>query len=335
VTCHSPARIGLLDTSKAIDTQVGTKEIAMRIVVGVDESQASSVASELVSATTWPVGTSIRLVTAHELGPHLTRLGQGDSPSGSDGEADRRLSASLGTLADGLHRRGYATETVIARGRAADVLLAEADDLAADLIIVGSRGRGAAATALLGSVSATLVDQAACPVLVARIPSVTKILVATDGSQSAEAIPAVLAAWHVFLDASIDVLAVAPPSSRADPLVAAGMVGMAPAPVEALHEVSRHQVMAGDMAARLVHAGWRAESAVRPGEPAQEIESAAKEWGTDLIITGSRGLSGMRRRLMGSVAHHVLVHARCSVLVMRGHVPARQPRSVPVPSTAT
>jgi nucleotide-binding universal stress UspA family protein len=113
------------------------------------------------------------------------------------------------------------------------------------------------------------------------------------------------------------------------------MVGMAPAPVEALHEVSRHQVMAGDMAARLVHAGWRAESAVRPGEPAQEIESAAKEWGTDLIITGSRGLSGMRRRLMGSVAHHVLVHARCSVLVMRGHVPARQPRSVPVPSTAT
>jgi nucleotide-binding universal stress UspA family protein len=332
VTRHSPARIGLLDSSEALDMQVGTEEIAMRIVVGVDESQASSVAAELVSATTWPVGTSLRLVTAHELGPD--RTGSGQTPSGP-GEADRELAGFLGALADPLHRRGYATETVIARGRAADVLLAEADDMAADLIVVGSRGRGTAAAALLGSVSATLVDHAACPVLVARIPSVTRILVATDGSQSAEAIPSVLAAWHVFLDAPIDVLAVAPPSGLADPLVLAGMLGAGPGPVNAPHEISRHEVLAGDMAARLANAGWRAEGAVRHGEAAQEIESAAREWASDLIITGSRGLSGLRRRLLGSVAHHVLLHSRCSVLVMRGHVPARQPRSAPVPAAAT
>ena len=92
--------------------------------------------------------------------------------------------------------------------------------------------------------------------------------------------------------------------------------------------------MADEMAARLSRAGWRAEGAVRHGEAAQEIESAAKEWGTDLIVTGSRGLSGLRRVLVGSVAHHVLMHSSCSVLVMRGHVPARQSRAVPVPRAA-
>ena len=307
----------------------------MRIVVGVDESEASSIAAELVSATTWPRGTSIRLVSAVELGPLRASPEPRTSGSGGRSAADRELSDFLGTLAEPLHRRGYATEAVIAHGRAADVLLAEADNMAADLIVVGSRGRGAAATALLGSVSATLVDHAACPVFVARVASVTRILVATDGSQSAEAIPPVLAAWRTFLDASIDVLAVAPPRGRDEPVVSAGMRGIEPGPTDAPHEVSRHRVMADEMAARLARAGWRAEGAVRYGEAAQEIEAAAREWGTDLIITGSRGLSGLQRLVMGSVAHHVLTHSTSSVLVMRGHVPARQPSALPIPGAAS
>lgn len=306
----------------------------MRIVVGIDASDASSIASELVSATTWPRGTSIRLVSAHELGSGRTSPEPLPSRSNEDTDADRQLAALLGALAEPLHRRGFATETVIARGRAADVLLAEADDIGADLIVVGSRGRGAAASALLGSVSATLVDHASCPVLVARVPSITRILVATDGSRSSEAIPSVLAAWHVFLDAPIDVLAVAPPSGRGDSVLTPGMPGTERWAPGASHEVSRHRVMAEEMAARLVRAGWHAEGAVRNGEAAQEIVLAAREWSTDLIITGSRGLSGLQRLLVGSVAHHVLTHTTSSVLVMRGHVPARQSSAVPVPGAA-
>lgn len=305
----------------------------MRIVIGVDESDASLVAYELVSATTWPTGTSFRLVSAHELGPGSSGPAPKSSEPGGSAEAERKLSAFLAGIAEPLHQRGHATEAVIARGRPADVLLTEADDMSADLIVVGSRGRGAAASALLGSVSATLVDHAACPVLVARAPDVTRILIATDGSQSAEAIPSVLAAWRVFLDAPIDVLAVAPPSGR-DPIVLPGVLGGAES-LNATHDVGRHRVMVGEMAARLVRAGWSAEGAVRNGEAAYEIESAARDWGTDLIITGSRGLSGLRRLLLGSVAHHVLLHSSCSVLVMRGHVPARQLRSVPVPSVGS
>jgi nucleotide-binding universal stress UspA family protein len=307
----------------------------MRIVLGVDGSDASRNVLDLVTATVWPADTNIRLVGAFELPADWVGLAPAPSDPVAEDEAQRALFNMLRRLSEPIRRRGYATETVVARGRAADVLLAEADDVNADLIVVGSRGLGVAASVLLGSVSATLVDHAVCPVLVARGPSVTRILVATDGSQSAEAIPAVVAAWNVFRDAPITVLSVAAPSIGGEgTTLMRGMLGGDPPRLDAWHEVDRHRVMAGEMAARLVAAGWHAESSVRVGEAAREIETAAADLGADLIITGSRGLSGLQRLLMGSVAHHVLLHSRSSVLVMRGHVPAHQQRRLLEPATA-
>lgn len=306
----------------------------MRIVMGVDGSDSSLTALQLVTSTNWPADTSMRLVGAVDM---LTDWAAIPSSSGlGDSDPHRSFFDTVHELSEPLRLQGYATETVVASGRPADVLLAEADDLSADLIVVGRRGLGAAASALLGSVSATLVDHAASPILVARHPRVTRILVATDGSQSAEAIPAVLAAWGAFREAPIHVLSVAPPSSPGD--VATAIPGMPPGGprnLNASYEVDRHHLMAGEMAARLVAAGWRAEALVSRGEAAHEIETAATEFGVDLIITGSRGLSGLRRLLLGSVAHHVLLHSICSVLVMRGHVPAREQHPLPLTATAS
>lgn len=308
----------------------------MQIVIGVDGSDAALTALELVTTTSWPADTNVRLVGAFDL---LTDWDLLAPPTAGGGERDPQRSRfdSVQALAEPLRLQGYATETVFARGRPADVLLAEANDVGADMIAVGSRGLGVAASALLGSVSATLVDHAACPVLVARGPRVSRILIATDGSQSSEGIPAVITAWGIFRDSQIDVLSVAPHASPdGGATMLTGIPGSAPQQSDALHDVDRHRVMAAEMAARLRAAGWRAESLVRHGEPAREIEAAAADLGADLIITGSRGLSGLQRLLMGSVAHHVLLHSRCSVLVMRGHVAARAPQphlpAIAVPS---
>jgi nucleotide-binding universal stress UspA family protein len=301
----------------------------MRIVVGVDGSEASLTALELVASTTWPAGTNIRLVGAYE-----RPLFGGLSPLPADAVADETTQGALFTTLQCLSKRlegnAYATETVVARGRPADVLLTEADDLRADMVVVGSRGLGVVPSALLGSVSATLVDHASCPVLVARRPGVTRIVLATDGSQSAEAIPAVLLAWNLFRDAPIKVLNVAPsPSDTARAVLVSALVGEdAATGTYASHEIDRHRLMADEMARRLVAGGRHAEGSTRTGEAATQIEAAAAEWGADLIVTGSRGLSGMQRLIMGSVAHHVLLHSRSSVLVMRGHVPAAQSREV-------
>ncbi|MBA3687811.1 MAG: universal stress protein [Chloroflexi bacterium] len=308
----------------------------MRIVMGVDGSDASLTALDLVAGTSWPTETKIRLVGAFELPAVRTGLAAPPSDPMADDDLQRTLFDSLRRLSEPLQRGGLGTETVVARGRAADVLLAEAEDLSADLIVVGNRGLGTAASVLLGSVSATLVDHADCPVLVARRPRISRILVATDGSQSSEAIPAVVASWDVFRDLPIDVLCVAPATRRGKGAAFMPMVaGIESQLVDASHEVDRYLVMADEMAARLVAAGWRATSSVRRGEAAREIETAALDLGADLIITGSRGLSGLQRLLLGSVAHHVLLHSQCSVLVMRGHVPARQHRPLRLAAAAT
>jgi len=305
----------------------------MRIVVGVDGSNASLTALGLVTRTAWPAGTRIRLVTAYDLPVRWSGIALPPSEVINDEQAAQDRLDNLDALAGPLRRKDYPTETVLVQGRPADILLAEADELRADLIVVGSRGLGVTASALLGSVSGALVDHAPCPVLVARGEAVTRILLATDGSQSAEAIPAVLLAWKVFRDAPIDVLSVARPTNVGDGAVlVAGLMSGGTWPSDASHEVDRYRVLANEMAGRLRAGGWHADGRVRDGEAAQEIEAAAAEWGADLIITGSRGLSGLRRLLLGSVAHHVLLHSRSSVLVMRGHVPARQTRAVRLPN---
>jgi nucleotide-binding universal stress UspA family protein len=53
------------------------------------------------------------------------------------------------------------------------------------------------------------------------------------------------------------------------------------------------------------------------GDPAEQIVRYAAESGTDLIVMGTQGRTGMERLLLGSVAEKVLRDATCSVLVVK------------------
>ena len=59
------------------------------------------------------------------------------------------------------------------------------------------------------------------------------------------------------------------------------------------------------------------EAHLRTGRPDNEIVSLSDDLGVGLIIIGSRGLTGMRRALMGSVSDSVVRHAHCPVMVVR------------------
>ena len=63
---------------------------------------------------------------------------------------------------------GVSAHTRLLRGDAVDELVAYADTVDADLIVVGSRGHGAVTSALLGSVSRGILREARRPVLVVR-----------------------------------------------------------------------------------------------------------------------------------------------------------------------
>lgn len=57
---------------------------------------------------------------------------------------------------------------------------------------------------------------------------------------------------------------------------------------------------------------------VRIGHPADEILALAREVGADLIIVGSKGLTGVERFVLGSVSEKVVREAGCTVEVARG-----------------
>ena len=80
---------------------------------------------------------------------------------------------------------------------------------------------------------------------------------------------------------------------------------------EAVREQYRRAVP--DEVRRFLHA----EVLVVPGVPSEEIIRIAAAEGTDLIITGTHGRTGLRRILMGSVAERVLRDAPCPVLTVR------------------
>jgi nucleotide-binding universal stress UspA family protein len=49
----------------------------------------------------------------------------------------------------------------------------------------------------------------------------------------------------------------------------------------------------------------------------EAISDYAEEWKVELIIVGTRGLSGFKKLLLGSVSSALVAHAPCSVLVIR------------------
>jgi nucleotide-binding universal stress UspA family protein len=284
----------------------------MHILIGVDGSQAAEVACEFVANRTWPIGTRIELVGA--ISPALIRR---------DRIAAREaLRQALDDRGNSLRKAGMTVSTEIIEGDPAESLVDRAGNTFADLIVVGNRGLGPVVSAVIGSVSAHLIDHAPCPVLVARSPKATRMVLASDGTHSSRKIPRILAAWQpAFSGMPVEVVSVASPEKFLTPWAPEGDT----ARDWQGRDIVQHRHIAEQVADELMDLGWHAAAIVAMGDPAGEILDASRDWHADLIVTGSRGIGTIRRLLRGSVAHKVMMHTRSSVLVMRGQVPARMP----------
>lgn len=294
----------------------------MRVLVATDGSPCASVAVDLAAALAWPPGSEFHVVQAVPSGvtlfggpwPPLPPADTAEFDAGIRHEAEAVLAVARGRLTG----VGRSIETSVATGRPASVVVTLAEQIDADLIVVGSRGHGTLETMLLGSVSAEVIDRAHVPVLVARKPTVERVVYAWDGSACAGRAARTLTDWHVFRACSIDVLSVA----DAEPpwFAELGMAG--PDAVfrayEDAGEPSRqqHEQLARDMADLLGRAGLRAKPQRRDGDPAEQIVKFASAHDADLVLVGTHGRTGLSRLLMGSVARNVLLHASCSVLIV-------------------
>jgi nucleotide-binding universal stress UspA family protein len=290
----------------------------MKAIIGTDGSSCAQVAIQLAASLPWPEGTQLRVVAALDpmafYGPFVGFApGVGETEQGLRTELQGFTAAAAAKLA----RPGLQVDYRVLMGRPSTVLHTEAQEFGADLIVVGSRGHGRVANMLLGSVSAEVVDHAPCPVLVARKADLERVVLAHDGSETAFAAESVLRTWPIFGGAQVDVVSVADSAQGWDVMLAAE-VGIPTEQMGAVQNASRrqHEVIAERSAHRLTAEGHASETVVPYGDPAHLLLTVAGQHGANLIVMGTRGNTGLKRLLLGSVARNVLTHAHCSVLVV-------------------
>lgn len=298
----------------------------MRVLLATDGSESSAVAAALAKNIRWPAGTSLDVVrVVGESAPDLVG-GPWSAvalrvPPDFDAAAIQDAEDALVGLVEPLRTLGLNVAHAVLRGQPAETLLDWIDRHRPDLVIVGNRGVPRLERTLLGSVSAALVDRSPVPVLVARQPSLARVVVAVDGSEIASEAVATVRRWPFLAMTEIRTLSVAPAPASWWPADKAGRTAdVAAADRDAAADnLLEHDTIAAEATAILRATGFTADSAVRAGSPASEIVAFAKEWNADLVIMGSHGRTGLARLLLGSVARNVLHHASCSVLVVRRH----------------
>jgi nucleotide-binding universal stress UspA family protein len=152
----------MMDFDEASDSQTMTQPVCRRVLVAVEDASQVEHAVELALRTCVPGVTEARVL-------HLNLR---ESIRGQRFTLETESSASYVVEATVFELRmaGIGTSGQVRHAlfdKAAEAIVTDANDWAADLIVLGYHRRGELATRLLGSVTLRVLQSARCPVLVA------------------------------------------------------------------------------------------------------------------------------------------------------------------------
>ena len=216
-------------------------------------------------------------------------------------------------------------ETHVAEGTPAAEISELAAELPADLIVVGRQGMTGVGKRLLGGVTERVLSRSAVPICVVpageSVPTATdcdRLLVPTDGSDSADAATSHAVALASVYDATVHVLNVVDLQAAGGPFVAGGLDATFLDRLEADGQETVDAV-AADIAAAApdVDMVTTVERTASFDGAAAGIEEYVDTNDIDLVVMGSHGRSNLRRQLLGSVASGVLRTVDVPVVVAK------------------
>jgi len=212
-------------------------------------------------------------------------------------------------------------QSVASTGSPAFTIVDKAREWQADLIVLGSHGRGPLRSFLLGSVTQVVATNASCSVHITRpgshsthLPPI--IAIAVDGSPDSQKIV------HSVLDRNwpkgtffqlLTVLDSRHETADSRPTLYAS------------EWTQRHDVGVMDCLCRLIEhlstqiadRGWEVETHIVEGDPKKLILEKVEQWNVGCLVLGAHGLEHGEQRLLGSTATALLTRAHCAVEIVR------------------
>ena len=177
----------------------------------------------------------------------------------------------------------------------------QADQMQADLIVMGRRGPRGMARVRLSETTAKVIGHAHCNVLVVPRNTDTSgqhMVLATDGSRFSDAATTIAATFAKILQAPVTAVSAILPSHSP----------------ERQEEAAAAARRASDF---LISNGITADSELLHGRADEMIQQSVASHNADLIVIGSHGRTGLQRAMLGSVSERVIDAASTPVLVAK------------------
>jgi nucleotide-binding universal stress UspA family protein len=288
---------------------------SLRVLIATDGSAHAKAALATALRFPWPERTRVRGITARQIRADYR---QSILLAALDRSADHIAAGARRALS----RRWPGADVAIVDAAPVDGILREAKRFGADVVVLGWRGHGAVRRLLMGSVSRAVVRQTDAAALVVRSgrPNVRRMVIGFDGSAHAKRAVEFVAALPV------------PPGGRINVLTAIDRMSV---PSHLLAPRSTHATVAAEVrrinaeraaraakdaeraAAALQRSGWRVRIVVTAGAPLRDLLATVSSARADLLVVGARGITGVERLLLGSVAEGALTRCPVPVLVVR------------------
>ena len=246
-------------------------------------------------------------------------------PSGFIGQIWPESEDYLREQAAQLTARGFAVDTRLSYGGAAERILEESAAREAALIVMATHGRGGLGRLVFGGVAEAVLRRTTIPLLLVRawadeavpppLAAQPRFLVPLDGSAFAEeALPVAVNLAQSLGGALVLLHAVSPFEA-----VPFGEYAPVPYPDTTAEREEAARRYLQDLVVRSATGGCAVQLDIRLDAPTVAIAEAAREHDVALVVMATHGRGALGRLALGSVADATLRHTRAPLLLIRPH----------------